>query len=807
MSSLTPEEKEKRRLRRLARKARAEAAARWEVVETTKPATTDIDEKERRRQRRLARKAKAEAAANNTWATVTTSKRTKKNNVESLTKIWMVATDKNEFWFNMPLPEYLKNYVQEYIRRSWFVKLWYQWQFIYDNTVALLHNFLFQSIRNIFNLETVNAKPEKINKWIKDNFWLEISANSSFKEWVENFERREMKTNWFINVVNIDVWLWKTMISVISMLCFIKWLQYIYHVLNWRKFHWIFDDESFIKITEEKKRTVTWFNFNDIKVNIICKKILSTEFEYTIRRLWEDFNYWFLYNWIAPKWYDFDNNFKVWNMLSLISYLAQMIYYDDVWDVNNAEHQTEIISSVWIFFTDWTLWDYQNSSFKWWDENTDEWRLELSKSIWLFLIDEYWTDSFFFWNWKNSVKRNLLWKIIWIWLTASKVEQSDSFEQCNSKFISKKEVLEELIKKWMYKEDWFLYRNLTDENEDFETIQSWLKRTIQEYKLASQSWINNWRKVLSLIMESIESFLKTEDQSVEEFMNNINNLKIAYDEQDWWWYSQQEKERLQNLITSFERLKQEKINQFYQESIFDKINRFDLSYLFEKNTIIILDNQFTNDDLHKLKSILKEKEMNIVSIENSKSIEWTWNVIIWRISEMSKWLNLQNFDNLMFLYLNQLTFDDVHQTIWRIDRIWSVANKEIVLISFIKDREFVDNLIKKRKEISNKYKIENYLLQDGSEVTWLNDFNKELNEIKARFDNLFDKEWDYQWKNKEKLNKDKLKLLNDNKWMIKDMIKDMVDQIKCYEEANNLILWWNTESELNLVSQILWFAK
>jgi hypothetical protein len=76
-----------------------------------------------------------------------------------------------------------------------------------------------------------------------------------------------------------------------------------------------------------------------------------------------------------------------------------MIYYDDVWDVNNAEHQTEIISSVWIFFTDWTLWDYQNSSFKWWDENTDEWRLELSKSIWLFLIDEYWTDSFFFWNW------------------------------------------------------------------------------------------------------------------------------------------------------------------------------------------------------------------------------------------------------------------------------------------------------------------------------------------------------------------------------------------------------------------------
>jgi hypothetical protein len=33
-------------------------------------------------------------------------------------------------------------------------------------------------------------------------------------------------------------------------------------------------------------------------------------------------------------------------------------------------------------------------------------------------------------------------------------------------------------------------------------------------------------------MESIESFLKTEDQSVEEFMNNINNLKIAYDEQD-----------------------------------------------------------------------------------------------------------------------------------------------------------------------------------------------------------------------------------------------------------------------------------
>lgn len=762
--------------------------------------TLTQEEKEKRRLRKLAREEKKK-----TWIVSDVEKITQKKNTKELKK--ENSIEKKEFWFDLSFKDYLISYIDEYIRRSWYIKLDYQRNIIIDNVMSFFHTFLFQSINNIFDEKSVNSDPNKINKWILDNFWINaIDWKNIFEKNMKEIQEKFFENrNWFINVLHVDVWLWKTLMSVISMLTIIKWIPYVHEILYKKSFKkdGLFDCQEFQEFTEYKRNSTKWLVWKDVKVNIICKKILSLEFQEIINRIWEDVKFEFLYNWTSDNWYDFDNNFKLSKELSTLSYLAQMYYFDDVFDVNNDEHKMELLSSVWLLFSDFVLWNDEIETYNW-DLSTQEWKESLANSMWLFIIDEYWTDKFLFWEWKNSIKKEILWKIYWIWLTASVLVKSWTHTEFKSEFISKKDVLDELVERWLYKADWFLYKNINENNEEYNEITKSLRIAISEYKKATNTWIENWRKTLELMMESINSFLKNDDQSVEEFLSNMSALKQAFESQTDMKISNFEKERLKSLVDNFQNMKNQKIKTFYSWKIYDKFTHFDLTYLFEKNTIIIFDKWFTDEKIKEFKDKLSKEWINFVTVENSQKLNWTWNVLIWNLNELSKWINLQNFDNLLFMYLNQMTFDDVHQTIWRIDRIWSISDKEIVFLSFVKDNEIIDKIIKKRKEISNKYSIENFLLQDEQTINWLRTFWNSIDEIKNKYKELFDetknsKKWD--------LNQEKLKLLNEHKDMIKEMIKDMQEQYKCYEEADTMIYWSSWEDELKLVKSIIWLAQ
>lgn len=760
--------------------------------------TVSLEEKEKRRLRKLAREQKKKS-----WEVVDIEKITQKKSIKETNVV-----EKKEFWFDLSFKDYLIAYVDEYINRSWYVKLNYQRNIIIDNVMSFFHTFLFQSINNIFDQQSVNSDPKKINWWIEKNFWINaIDWKNIFEKNMTEVQNKFFEDrNWFINVLHVDVWLWKTLMSVVSMLTIIKWIPYVHDILYKKSFKkdWLFDCEEFQEFTKYKKWTTNWLEIKDYKVNIICKKLLSIEFQEIIKRIWEDVQFEFLFNWTSPTWYDFDNNFKISKELSTLSYLAQMYYFDDVFDVNSDEHKLELLSSVWLLFSDFVLWNDEITEYNW-NESTQEWKESLANSMWLFIIDEYWTDKFLFWEWKNWLKKEILWKIYWIWLTASVMKPSGSHTEFKSKFITKKEVLDELVEKWMYKSDWFLYKNINETNDEYNEITKSLRIAISEYKKATNIWIENWRKTLWLMMDSINSFLNNDDQSVEEFLSNMSALKQAFESQSNTKVTEYEKKKLKDLIDKFEDMKKQKMKTFYTWKIYDKFTNFDLTYLFEKNTIIIFDKWFSESSIKDFKDKLSKEWINFVTVEWAQKLNWTWNVLIWNLNELSKWINLQNFDNLLFMYLNQMTFDDVHQTIWRIDRIWSVSDKEIVFLSFVQDNTIIDKIIKKRKEISNKYSIENFLLQDNETINWLKTFWSAIEDIKSRYKELFQENKDK--KNENWLNKDKLKLLNEHKEMIKEMIKDMQEQYQCYEEADSLIYWSSWEEELKLVKSIIWLAQ
>lgn len=747
------------------------------------------EEKDLRKQRRLAREQ---------WKwTVAVEKITKKRKKTDVI-VEQVTWKNQEFWFDLPLWEYLSNYVNEFIRRSWYVALEYQKKIINDNVTSFLYTYLFEACTNLFCEDSVNSKPEKIQKWIEKSFWiapLEQKDNffkESFLTWVAKKDFLK-KQKWFLNILHIDVWLWKTLMSVVSMLTIIKWIFYLDHVvwkMNFKK-DWFFDDDFRIQDLEKKLKNREWIVEKDLKINIICKKILSLEFQEVLKRINPEIWIEFLYNWISKDWYDFDNDHKVAKLLTYISHKASFLYYDEVFDPDNDEHINETFSSFMIINKDYMI-----------SAEPDK-ELQLENSIWLFIIDEFWTDKFLFWSWKSEEKRNRLWKIYWVWLTASVVPKLP-LDQVVSQFVKKKDVLWELTWKWLYKEDWFLYKNINEINTEYEDILEWLRKVISEYKAKSNLNIASWRKIIDLMKESIEEFVKSNHSDVEEFIWNIMNLKKAFDSQTWWkWWTMRdyEKAKLEWMIAQFETLKKEKIKSFYKKDILSILSKNDLNYLFEKNTIIIFDKFFDHDKIKDFREKLEKEWIKFVTVENSKELKWTWNVLIWDLNSLSKWINLQNFDNLLFLYLNQMTFDDVHQTIWRIDRIWSVTNKEIVFLSFVKDTWLIDKIIKKRKEISNKYNIENYLLQDWTRIEWLNEYQDKITWIKTEFAKLFEKK-EITWVDKEKM-----KLLKENETMIKEMIKDMYEQCKTYEEANSVIYWASTKEDLELVQNIIWLAS
>jgi transposase len=58
-----------------------------------------------------------------------------------------------------------------------------------------------------------------------------------------------------------------------------------------------------------------------------------------------------------------------------------------------------------------------------------------------------------------------------------------------------------------------------------------------------------------------------------------------------------------------------KLESFYKTKIQDLFNSNSIDYVFEKNTIIILDQHWTNDQIKEMKEYLKSNDLNIISLD------------------------------------------------------------------------------------------------------------------------------------------------------------------------------------------------
>ena len=375
----------------------------------------------------------------------------------------------------------------------------------------------------------------------------------------------------------------------------------------------------------------------------------------------------------------------------------------------------------------------------------------------------------FLWNWKHL-------GLVWVWLTASEntaIRPTIWFYSYTadyfSKFIEKKDVIKELIDKWLYKETWFLYKNIYMNNTKIEEYQEQLEKIKVITKQIAQLAENKSKDIQALIDAFnviMHDFLKKEEdminswtfddwKNLEGLLKNLEWIKIPLGEiinDNWLRDLVDNKEKLEEAIKNFKR------DSFYLLNISDIIEDKWLVWLKDSKTIYLLDPSYKQNNPKALEDFVawfKENEIHVFQVKGfsrddlDKTLEknqWEWIAIVGYIDEMWKWFNFQDFDNIVILYANQCSFDDIYQALGRIDRLGIDVSKqkEAIFIHFTKNEEFFDKLLSKRSSLAQEVKIEDYTILSDMNMWTINwtymSVEKNLDNIKKVIDdNGFEK--------------------------------------------------------------------
>ena len=644
----------------------------------------------------------------------------------------------------------------------------------------------------------VNLEKLILEKYKKYNFtplnyqidiikWqISIFFNSLFSDWqVSNyitFENNEnvikfwdwenfIKNSWYgsstgrqkISVINIDVWLWKTITSIISMEL-IKDLVKEITLEEEKKF---LEKKEQILLEEKNEINLTYFKENILEqfeqfktyynpIFIIARKSICREFEHILKQSKEEHNSFT----ILPSWRNL---------------------------------QEEYLQGKNIFYYLNLLIDFNNSFLKWYNFKIIEFK-------WLIISDEWWTDKTFFWNWQNNRfienKNNFV-----IWLTANKEIKHNYFNFKTRRYLKTDEdVKKELIDKKLYSFKDFFYKFIKIDNlnvktkiKELEELKTnWINHLLDDIK-----YLNNSKEQLNWIIKEIFNieknkiddtikkiaFVKNEIEkknAIDKINNTLNELNNKLD--SYW-------KDLSNIIRK----------DFYE--IFENSN---LQYLQEKNSILIYDKKYEKEFISEIKQKFKEDEYKILTSENFRKIDLskeTWNLLIWSIQDISKWLNLQNFDTIIFSYIDDISLEDIYQWIWRLDRLWLSSDKEIILMSYDYTEQQLNSLIDKKEEF-NKWTNLNLI----KTVTNLENNKKlfELNELieiskNEQIENLeiIQRKIEYIDKKEENRLKDKIKFIQENKKIFQEMLKNIEEQFSQTKTTLSNLIWNENWEELD----------
>lgn len=380
-----------------------------------------------------------------------------------------------------------------------------------------------------------------------------------------------------------------------------------------------------------------------------------------------------------------------------------------------------------------------------------------------------------------------------------------------SKFFEKKDVIKELVEKKLYNDVGFLYKNIYMNNKKIATYQekldviNKLSERILEISNQKQQDLN---AIFNTFNKLIENFLKNEAimEEKKEYDNGENLIQFV---QNLDWLKAPIEETLNNDIIKSVIEEKEKVNKdlenfkkesFYDIKISDILEDKGLVNLKDEKTIYLLDHEYKRLNENAIKELVKWFEANDIKVfqkewfnrdvldETLDSKEHSGIVFVGYVDEIGKGLNLQDFDNIVILYANQCSFDDIYQSLGRVDRLgsnWKM--KEVFLVHFEKNEEMFKKLIEKRKEISFEVKIEEYNIIKNIDLKAIRENYQNIeNQIqyidsiieKNNFKEILKRHENLMEDTKINISKEQLELYQNTKDVVFELLKSISDELK-----------------------------
>lgn len=786
--------------------------------------------------------------------------------------------------------KFIEERIDSYIKNSDYIELNYQKEFIKSTVKFFIYTLTWRSALERFNFWVLGnfdqnrivqtRKLPYISETKKDILVDDFLKEQILWEWFEDFdisnedgrkldtyasrqqydERPDILTDVVFDVnyypmpnVHLDVWLWKTLIWILSSIIILETMleinKHVEELIKKNvKFSYTRQNNKFLNMSVK-----------DFQINFAIIPIMKREIEKMIYKLnlQDKVNINLFLNSNAKKLLDQtnldpNNNFtklyfelfdKVW--LAYIDWAYQRI--------DKIDHEQALN-----FLLNTTLQWYSMESYevrereKWyksWESNYSE--ANLIKTFWehqqdmtaeytttyqlpFFIVDELASKkTFIYKNDKDFIKLfnsnyydcKFFW-ITWVWLSASSNKAIlptfwyiPRLAEYYSSFLSKKDIIDELVQKGVYKDSWFLYKNIYMNHNNMASYEEQLKKLWDINKKIFET-VNANEKDLSKIIEVIDlatnDFLSNEQEMIENkafdwwenlenFVRNLTNIMYSLN-------IREKKANIRKMLSIKSEIEEKieitKEKLFYELEIEDIINDKWLTDLHQKNTIYLLDKNFKRNKPNKLNNFVKylEKEdIHVFTVKNysrdaleqvieqkkkendDENARIWWIALVWYVDEMWKGLNLQDFDNIVILYANQCSFDDIYQALGRIDRLGVdvLKEKEAIFVHFTKDEEFFDKLLWKRENLSYELRIEDYQVNKEIKVKDVQNTTKKIeNQIKdleSFIENSDIKSYfvSYEEKVKEdKMNEEKYKNYLKNRDIVLDILVETVEELK-----------------------------
>ena len=641
----------------------------------------------------------------------------------------------------------LWNIISAKYKKYEFVELDYQTKIIKESIYMFLTNLLYNNIESFILLEDINEK--EYIKEIEKRTWQSLS----------DITKNPYRQYYFNYLVNIDVWLGKTIISIISMEIIKEIILELYkeEFEKYQKNKLKIDTNNFLNVSLlniiNDEVTISKEDL-DFPIRIIARKSICSEFLHILK--WKNTSNFKT----MPSWRNF---------------------------IQDQEYDNRIFSRIHslILFNLQSKWIKIDNVFQ--------------EYKWLFIVDEWGNDLLFHSGWSNNEKVKS-WKNYVISLSANKNVHNYNIK---TERILKTDLIikKELINKKLYSFQDFLYKFIKIDNKTLNnsiaTFENLKNNAISKLSNEIEELSNTKVQVRNTIQSIVNGNVKDIDKTIKEIELLKNTLKKNT--------IVKELQLTLNKIDTEIKDYLKELNNITRTDLYKIFTDSNLQYLQEKNTIVIYDNKYDSKAITKIKESFKDWEFKITSLAKFRNIDFKndkGNVLFWNVKDISKWLNLQHFDAIVFTYIDEISLEDIYQWIWRLDRLGIDSEKEIILMSYNYEEEQIQNLIKKKAEFNNWTSLS--VINSVTKITEskkIFELKNKIIEETTKTDNVFNSVLSSNYKIQDKKEalrlKDKIAFIQANKKVFQELLKTIDKQFEDTKSAITSLMGWNDIADLD----------